>query len=83
MKPSGANNVIKPFQHHVTKMESKSSLIQKNFIKVTKNRNVDLVQSINYIHEVNLHIKEKQTHAQEIILQRQLEYFKVQHMKMN
>jgi hypothetical protein len=50
MKPSGANNVIKPFQHHVTKMESKSSLTQKNFIKVTKKRNVDLVQSINYIH---------------------------------
>jgi hypothetical protein len=41
MKPSGANNVIKPFQHHVTKMERKSSLTQKNFIKITKKRNVD------------------------------------------
>jgi hypothetical protein len=82
MKPKGANNVIKPSQHHVTKMESKSFLTQKNLIKVTKKGNVALVQSIDYIHEVN-HIKEKQTHVQEIILQRQLEYIKVQHMKMN
>ncbi len=42
-----------------------------------------LIQSINYIHEAKLQFKEKQTHAQEIIFQKQLEYFKVQHMKMN
>jgi hypothetical protein len=42
-------------------------------------RNVALVESINYVHEVNLQIEKNHTRAQE----RQLEYFKQRDIELN
>jgi hypothetical protein len=62
MKPNGVNIITgQPQHHHVgsTRVKKKSSLVHKNLVEATKKRNVALVESINYIHEVNLQIKEK------------------------
>jgi hypothetical protein len=62
MKLNGVNIVTgQPQHHHVgnTRMKKKSFSIHKNLIETTKKGNVALVELINYIHEVNLQIKEK------------------------
>jgi hypothetical protein len=48
-------------------------------VEATQKGNLALVESINYIHEINLWIEENRAHAQE----RQLEYFKQRDIESN
>lgn len=62
MKPNGVNIFTKqPQHHHVgnTRVKKKSFSVHKNLIEAIKKGIVALVESIIYIHEENLQIKEK------------------------
>jgi hypothetical protein len=66
-----------------TCVKRKSTYAHKSLVEVIERSNVALVQSINRLHETNLQIEKKHVQTQEEMLQKQLEYFKLQDTKIN
>jgi hypothetical protein len=64
-------------------MKKNTNLTQMNLVEATNRANVDLMESINYIHDVNLQVKKKQDRTRENTLKTNLDYFKFRDKEIN
>ncbi len=59
------------------------NLTQMNLVEATNGANAAFMESINYIHDVNLQIKKKQDRTRENTLKFFLDYFKFHDKEIN